>query len=320
MRLQQETLTITEARFRGGTTSQLDVYQARSTLEQTAGPDSRVRDQPAAGHQPVVHLVGHPAGGVARQARPGADSHGAAEVAVGIPADLLAASPGRPPRGASGGRPKRQIGVAEADFYPAISINGTIGATAQTFSDLFRSSALNGSVGPSFQWNILNYGRIRNNVRLQDARFQELVATYQQTVLNAAQEVENGLVTFLRAQQRTKYQTASVNDAEQAVKIVLAQYRAGAVDFTRVSQLEQALVQQQDVLTQARGEIATGLIQVYRALGGGWQIRCTGCELTALPGQVRRVKSAPTPPVERLPAPKPEPPSGLAQPAQGNTP
>ena len=95
---------------------------------------------------------------------------------------------------------------------------------------------------------------------------------------------------------------------------------AGAVDFTRVSQLEQTLVQQQDVLTQARGEIATGLIQVYRALGGGWQIRCTGCELTALPGQGGPGQPAHDPPVERLPAPKPEPPSGLAQPAQGNTP
>ena len=112
---------------------------------------------------------------------------------------------------------------------------------------LRRSSAISsarrpstGSVGPSFQWNLLNYGRILNNVRLQDAKFQELVATYQQTVLNADQEVENGLVTFLKAHRRTKLQTASVDDAEKAVVIVLAQYKAGAIDFTRVSQLEQS--------------------------------------------------------------------------------
>ena len=74
-----------------------------------------------------------------------------------------------------------------------------------------------------------------------------------------------------------------MNDAEKAVKIVLAQYRAGAIDFTRVTQLEQTLVQQQDVLTQARGEIDSGLIQVYRALGGGWEIRLTGYEPTRLP-------------------------------------
>src|SRR5204863_8503535 len=87
------------------------------------------------------------------------------------------------------------------------------------------------------------------------------------------------------AQERTKFQAASVADAEEAVKIGLDQYRAGTIDFTRITQLEQALVLLQDTLAQARGEIALGLIQVYRALGGGWQIRCTGCEPTALPGQ-----------------------------------
>jgi Outer membrane efflux protein len=114
--------------------------------------------------------------------------------------------------------------------------------------------------------------------------------------------VENGLVTFLRAQQRTQLQAASVADAEEAVQIALGQYQAGTIDFTRVTQLEQNLVQLQDTLAQARGEIVRGLIQVYRALGGGWQIRCTGCEPTALPWQ-----GEPRPDYETLPAPRPEP-------------
>jgi outer membrane protein TolC len=142
---------------------------------------------------------------------------------------------------------------------------------------------LEGNIGPTFQWNILNYGRIVNNVRLQDAQFQELVAAYQNTVLTAAQEVENGLVTFLRAQERAKFQAASVADTEKAVKIVVARYKEGTVDFTRVTQIEQNLVQLLDTLAQARGEIGLGLIQVYRALGGGWEIRLTGCDTTALP-------------------------------------
>ena len=85
-------------------------------------------------------------------------------------------------------------------------------------------------------------------------------------------------MTFLQAQQRTQFQAASVKDAQEAVEIALAQYKAGTVDFTRVTQLEQALVTQQDTLAQAQGEIVTGLIQVYKALGGGWQIRETGCD------------------------------------------
>ncbi len=125
----------------------------------------------------------------------------------------------------------------------------------------------------SFTWNILNYGRLLNNKRLQEARFQELVTTYRNTVLSADQDVENGLVTFLRAQQRAKSQAASVADAKKAVDIVLAQYEAGTTDLTRVTLLQQNLVPLEDTLAQAQGEIATGLIQVYRALGGGWEIR-----------------------------------------------
>ena len=155
-------------------------------------------------------------------------------------------------------------------------------------------------MGPSFQWNLLNYGRIRNNVRFQDARFQELVLAYQNTVLAANQEVENGLVTFLRAQERTISQTASVDDAQKAVQLALAQYKAGTVDFTRVTQVEQTLVQQQDTLMQALGEIAGGLIQVYEALGGGWQIRLTGCQPGPMPPQGEAEK-----PMEAIPAPDP---------------
>ena len=145
---------------------------------------------------------------------------------------------------------------------------------------------MTGTVGPSFEWNLLNYGRILNNVRLQDAKFRELVAAYQSTVLNAAQETENGVVTFLKAQQRTAYQEESVKYAENAVKITLAQYENGTIDLTRVTQLELLLVQEQDTLALAKGEIPTGLIQIFKGLGGGWQIRVNGCETTPPPGQL----------------------------------
>src|SRR5204863_4604041 len=127
-----------------------------------------------------------------------------------------------------------QIGVGEAEFYPHISILGTIGLQSGQLGSLFNSLSWAGNIGPSLTWNILNYGRILNNVRFQDAKFQELVIVYQNAVLTAAQDVENGLVTFLRAQQRAQFQAASVEDAEDAVKIALDQYQAGTIDFTRV--------------------------------------------------------------------------------------
>ena len=101
-------------------------------------------------------------------------------------------------------------------LYPAFYINGTIGYQAQELPYLFTPSAFNASAGPSFQWNVLNYGRIANNVKLQDATLQQLIVTYQQTVLQANADVENGLATFLHAQDQTKLLALSVKDYQRA--------------------------------------------------------------------------------------------------------
>jgi NodT family efflux transporter outer membrane factor (OMF) lipoprotein len=296
--LQRETLKIAEARFRAGTTNELDVVQARSTLEQTQAQIPELEISLRQANNQLCVLLGIPPEELRAKLGSAPIPNAPAEVAVGIPADLLRRRPDVRRAERQAAAQSAQIGIAEADFYPHISIIGTIGYSAEQFKHLSRSTALNGSVGPSFQWDILNYGRTLNNVRLQEAGFQELVAIYQNSVLTAGQEAENGLVTFLRAQERTKYQAASVEDAEKAVTIALAQYKAGTVDFTRVTQVQQTLVLLQDTLAQARGEIALGLIQVYRALGGGWEIRYTGCETTAQP-----VLGAPRPADGALPAP-----------------
>jgi hypothetical protein len=194
-------------------------------------------------------------------------------VAVGIPADLVRRRPDVRRAERNAAAQAEQIGIAESDFYPQLSLNGTFSYSAQEFQQLFNQSALYGSWGPAFQWNLLNYGRILNNVRAQDAMFQELVAHYQNTVLNASQEVENGLVTFLKSQVQARFMADSVKAAEKAVVIAIAQYRGGLVDFNRVSLVEQNLVQQQNLYAQAFGSISLGLVNTYRALGGGWQIR-----------------------------------------------
>jgi NodT family efflux transporter outer membrane factor (OMF) lipoprotein len=278
--LQRETLAITEARLKAGTVSDLDVAQARSTVEQTEAQIPELQISLRQANNQLCILLGIPPEQLQAKLGPAPIPSAGPDVAVGIPAELLRRRPDVRRAERQAAAQSAEIGVAESDFYPHIAINGTIGYSAAQFKDLFNSKAFTGTVGPTFQWNVLNYGRILSNVRLQDAKFQELVATYQNTVLTAGQEVENGLVTFLRAQERTKYQNASVEDAAKAVKIALVQYKVGTVDLVRVTQLEVTLVQLQDTLAQARGEIAQGLIQVYKALGGGWQIRIDGCEPT----------------------------------------
>ncbi len=198
-------------------------------------------------------------------------------VVAGIPADLLRRRPDVRRAEREAAAQAEQIGIAETDWYPAITVSGTLGWQAQNLSDLFRPASFNSNVGPSFQWNLLNYGRILNNVRLQDSQFLQLVTAYQNTVLQADLEVENGIVTFVQAHDRADNLRKSVDDSWIALQVIVAQYRAGlgGIDFNRYATIEQNLIVQQDQWAQARGQICLGLIQVYRGLGGGWQIKCS---------------------------------------------
>jgi outer membrane protein TolC len=101
-----------------------------------------------------------------------------------------------------------------------------------------------------------------------------LVVNYQNTVLKASEEVENGLIEFLRSQRKTQFLNEAVTAETEAFKEALTQYTNGLVDYNRVVLIQEKLVERQQSLAEAQAEIALGLIKVYRALGGGWQIRC----------------------------------------------
>jgi NodT family efflux transporter outer membrane factor (OMF) lipoprotein len=283
--LQRQTLTLVDARFKAGTVSELDLDQAKSTLAQTEATIPELEISLRQFNNQLCILLGIPPEELRAKLGSAPILTAPPDVVVGIPADLLRRRPDVRAAERQAAAQSAQIGVAESNFYPHISITGSLGYSAELFKDLFKTSALTASAGPSVQWNILNYGRILNNVRLQEATFQELVTAYQNAVLTAAQDVENGMVTFLKAQERTTFLVESVAEAKKAVEIAQAQYKGNIIDLTRVIQLETTLVQLEDTLALARGEIGLGLIQVYRALGGGWQIRLTGCEPTILPLQ-----------------------------------
>jgi outer membrane protein TolC len=142
-----------------------------------------------------------------------------------------------------------------------------------SLTDVFTSRSLSYTVGPTVQWNILNYGQLTNNVRVQDAKFQELLVNYRNTVLKAQQEVEDGIATFVESRDQAAFLAKSVEAALGALRIALLQYKDGTADFTTVLNAEQNLYQAQNDLAEARGNIPLGLIGAYRALGGGWQIR-----------------------------------------------
>ena len=172
-----------------------------------------------------------------------------------------------------------------------------------------------GAVGPAFRWKILNYGRIKNNIRLQEDLLQSDLANYQQTVLVAYQEVENGLIDFARTHDEIGQLTLATKNALRSMELAEAQYDNDATDFNRVFTLALDLVGQQDGLAAAQGNLATQVVSVYKALGGGWQARNTGYSMPAEPVPMQVI-----PQQEPLPDPPAEDAPAAAEPADGEAP
>jgi NodT family efflux transporter outer membrane factor (OMF) lipoprotein len=271
--LQRSILTLVKARFLGGQVTELDVDQAQSVLSQTESQIPALEINLRQTSNALCVLLGIPPEDLVARIGEGRIPVAPPEVAIGVPADLLRRRPDVRMAERQAAAQAEQIGIAQAEFYPHIYLNGTLDFAAQSFRNVFNQRATQGSFGPTFNWNVFNYGRILNNVRAQDALFQQLVANYQQTVLTAFQETENGLISFLKSQEQTRDLSEAVLAAQKAVNIAFVQYRGGMIDFNRVATLEQNLVQYQNLLAQAKGAIATGLVNTYRALGGGWDYR-----------------------------------------------
>lgn len=305
--LQQQTLVLADARYRGGNTSDLDVEQARTIVNQTAAQVPPLEISLRIANNQLCILLGIPPEDLQKLLGPGPIPTAPRGAVAGVPADLLRRRPDVRQAEYAVAAQSAEIGVATADLYPHISITGTLDYQTQNLGKLITPGSLQGSVGPTYTWNLLNYGRIFNNVRYQRALFDQLLVDYQSSVLNAAQEVENGMVTFVKTHQEAVALDASVVAAQEAVKIALAQYRGGMVDFNRVALLETTLVTQQNLLAQARGQIATGLVSVYRALGGGWELRLE--KVSDVPLLVAGPPPVCGPALESLPKPALEPPT-----------
>jgi NodT family efflux transporter outer membrane factor (OMF) lipoprotein len=276
---QKESLKIAEARFRYGTVTQLDVDQAQANLNNTQASIPTLETQLQQAKNALSLLLGLPPSDLAEfLTGPSEIPVSPPEVVVGIPNDLLRRRPDIRSAELQAAAQSALIGVAKADLFPAFSLNGIFGFLSTdigsfSLSDMFRWGSRTIQAGPSFQWNLFNYGRITNNVRVQDARFQQLLIAFQNAVLKAQQEVEDALVAFLKGQKRVEFLALSVAAAKRSMDLAVRQYREGAKDFTTVLIAQQTLLSEQDNLAAALGATSSNLVGVYRGLGGGWEIR-----------------------------------------------
>lgn len=274
---QKTTLGVAEARFRGGLTSDLDVEQGKSDLGASLAMVPQFERFARVENNRLCTLLGISPEDLEKKLTKAKIPSPPRDVAVGIPAQLLVRRPDVRKVEREAAAECARIGIAVADLLPHIYINGNFGYNAMNNANMFTPASFYGATGPGFSWNIFNYGRLINHVKLQDARFQANIARYQDTVVKAGAEVEDGLVEFLRGQEAIKEMKTSVEAIRRAAEIVLVQYRAGTTDFNRVSLVQEKRINRELDLARYQQLTARGLVKTYKALGGGWQIRLDGC-------------------------------------------
>lgn len=280
--VQRGSLRIAESKFRGGSSSRRDVEQARTVLASTQASIPKLEAILRITKNALCVLLGRAPQAIddllETKTRYGLIPTPPVQVAVGIPLDLLRRRPDIREAEYKAQAQSAQIGVTKANLYPAFSISGSFAfvssnASGHSLSDLFAWGNNFYRFGPAVQWNILNYGQLSNQVRYQDALFQALLVDYQNQVLKAQQEVENGLIQFLKTQDSAQFLSESTSAAKRSLELATRQYREGIADFTTVLTAEQALLAQQDSFASTLGEVAGSLVLVYRGMGGGWQVR-----------------------------------------------
>jgi NodT family efflux transporter outer membrane factor (OMF) lipoprotein len=282
--VQEEGLRIAESRFRNGSTSELDLAQQRNLLESTRATIPELVLGQQTSKNALCTLIGRPTGVLdAMLGQPGVIPVAPRQVAVSVPAELLRRRPDIRGVEFRAIAQCQRIGMAKADLFPKFELFGALGTETSSggnrpsgyssFSNLFGPGSLFYTFGLNVSWPVLAYPRIYGNIRVQDARFQQAVVDYQNTVIRAAQEVEDSIAGFLREQDSSVFALNAATAAAQAVKLAMVQYREGAVDFQRVLDAQRALLSSQNTLARTRSAVATNLIALYKALGGGWQVR-----------------------------------------------
>ena len=284
LRTQQRSLEIARTLFEEGSVSELDVQQAQTLLADTQARLPELQARLQQGFQALATLLGQPVSGIAERIATGAIPRPPRAIAVGIPAELLRRRPDVRRAELEAAAQSARVGVAETDLYPRVSLFGSLGLRAATtgtgrLEDLADSRSLEMVLGPQFTWNLFNYGRLENAVRVEDARLQQAIVRYQHRVLVAAQEVENGVTHLVKARERSGYLQQAVRAAQRAVELALLQYREGVIDFQRVLDSQRVLLGEQQSLVASRGALAEGAITLYKALGGGWDPDPSGARL-----------------------------------------
>jgi len=277
--IQKRSFEIAEVLFRNGSSSELDALQAKTQLLGTAAVIPGLELSLRQLKNSLSGLLGRTPGDIAEILKGEGELPKIPEsTAIGIPANMLRQRPDVRRAELQALAQNARVGVAQADLYPSFTLTGSLGLSAREGTSttsgadqLFESDSLAYSFGPTFVWPFLNYGRIRNSVRVQDARLQQALIAYRDTVIQAAREVENAMAAYVGTQKQDEILEEGVRTAHRSAQLSLLRYQEGFADYQRVLQAQQALFGQQQRYAANRGDILRSYVALYRGLGGGWQ-------------------------------------------------
>ncbi|MGD8868411.1 MAG: efflux transporter outer membrane subunit, partial [Gemmatimonadales bacterium] len=284
---QRESLELTRDRFDAGLTSALDVAQAEQNLAQTESTIPALESGLNAALNRLAVLLGEQPGALHDELLADAGTIPAEppDIVSGVPADVLRRRPDVRRAERLLAAQTARIGVAKADLYPTFSISGFVEAVAGSVSSLFESESGGWGIIPGFRWDLFQGGKIRNNIRAEEARTQQALYGYQQTILLALEEVEDALVAYDRERVRRERLREAADASQRAVDLVRTQYISGLTNFQNVLDTQRSLFQQQDLLAESEGRVVQNLIVLNRALGGGWSLEPEPPDQTSGPAE-----------------------------------
>jgi NodT family efflux transporter outer membrane factor (OMF) lipoprotein len=272
IRVEQNVLDLTSNRFDNGLGSDLDVEQAKALLDAT---EAQVPSLETGFDDSVFELsvlLGQPPGALMDEMSAKREIPITPPIVpVGLPSDLLQRRPDVQKAERELAAATAEIGVAKADLYPKFSLTGIAGLQSTSAGNWFDWGSKYWSAGPTVQWEIFEAGSIMANIHVQNAKQEEALDQYEQTMLVAMQDTESALSAYAREQVRRESLSQSVDADRQALELATQLYKSGLADFLRVLDSENSLYTAQDALVQSDQTVSLDLVQLYKALGGGWE-------------------------------------------------
>ena len=271
LRSERDTLDLAKARLEGGLGTELDVARAEGLVTANAAQRPVLERLARQALYRLGVLIGKDPGALASELEaPGSIPPAPLEVPPSLPSELLSRRPDLRRAERELAAATARVGVARADLFPRFSIVGTLGRRSEDAGDLGSRISQFWSIVPRVSWPIFSGGRIRANIRVQDARQEQALRQYEKAMLTALEEVENALSAHSRELRRQESLRSSVAANQRALDLATDRYTSGLESFLSVLDAQRSVYAAQDQLVQSERNAVVSLIAVYKSLGGGW--------------------------------------------------